>query len=65
MYCRIFNPTAELVIPTGIATKEAKGEMETHSIIVEIKISKVSIIFKTLQIFASLQNYASYLLIFF
>ena len=27
---RIFNPYAELVIPIGIPTKEAKTEMETH-----------------------------------
>ena len=27
---QIFNPTAELPIPTGIPTKEAKAEMETH-----------------------------------
>ena len=26
---QIFNPIAELVIPTGIATKEEKAEMET------------------------------------
>ena len=25
---QIFNPTAEIVIPTGIPTKEAKAEME-------------------------------------
>ena len=34
---------AELVIPTGIPTKEAKAEMETHPVIVEITISKWSI----------------------
>ena len=27
---QIFNPLAEIVIPTGIPTKEAKAEMETH-----------------------------------
>ena len=32
---QIFNPVAELVIVRGIPTKEAKGEMETHPIIVE------------------------------
>ena len=40
---QIFNSTAELVIPTGIATKEAKAEMESHPVTVEIKISKCSI----------------------
>ena len=35
----IFNPIAELIIPIGIPTKEAKAEMETHLLIVEIKIS--------------------------
>ena len=32
---QIFNPIAELVIPIGIPIKEAKGEMETHPVIVE------------------------------
>ena len=32
----IFNPTAELVILIGIPTKNAKVEMETHPITVEI-----------------------------
>ena len=34
---QIFTPTAELVIPTGILTKEAKAEMETHPVTVETK----------------------------
>ena len=37
---QIFNPTAELVIPMGILTKEAKAEMETHPRTIETKISK-------------------------
>ena len=37
---QIFNPTAELVIPIWVPTKEAKGEMETHPVILEI--TKVS-----------------------
>ena len=40
---QIFNPIAELIIPIGIPTKKAKGEMETHPVIVEIAISKWSI----------------------
>ena len=40
---QIFNPIAELVIPTGIPTKEAKAEMETHPVIVKITISESSI----------------------
>ena len=40
---QIFNPTAELVILRGIPTKEAKAEMETHPVSVEITISKCSI----------------------
>ena len=40
---QIFNPFAELVIPIGIPTKEAKVEMETHPVIVEITISESSI----------------------
>ena len=38
----IFNPTAELAIPTRIVTTEAKAEIETHSVFVETKISKCS-----------------------
>ena len=34
---QIFSPIAELVIPTGIPTKEKKAEIETHPIIVEAK----------------------------
>ena len=34
---QIFNPTAELVILTGIPTKEAKAEMETHQGTAETK----------------------------
>ena len=40
---QIFNPIAELVIPIGISTKEAKVEMGTHPVSVEITISKWSI----------------------
>ena len=40
---QIFNPIAELVIPTGIPTKEEKAEMETHPVIVETEIRKCSI----------------------
>ena len=41
--CRtlIFNPIAELVIPIGIPTKEAK--VKTHPVIVEVTISKWSV----------------------
>ena len=40
---QIFHKIAELVIPTGIPTKEAKIEMETHPLIVVNTISKRSI----------------------
>ena len=33
---QIFNPTAELVIPKGMPTIEAKAEMKTHPVTVEI-----------------------------
>ena len=36
-------PTSELVIPVIIPTKEAKEKMETHPVILEIKISKFAI----------------------
>ena len=38
-----------LFIPIGIPTVEAKAEMETHSVIVEITTSKWPIQFKPLQ----------------
>ena len=37
---QMFSPTAGLVIPIGIPTKEAKGEMETHPETVDIDINK-------------------------
>ena len=40
---QIFIPIAELVIPIGITTKEAKSEMETYPVIVKAKIRKCSI----------------------
>ena len=36
---QILNPVAELVMPIGILTKEAKAEIETLPVIVEITIS--------------------------
>ena len=38
-----FIVVAELAIPTGISTKEAKAEIETHPITVEVRISKYSV----------------------
>ena len=40
---QIFIPTAELAIPAGIQIKEAKWEIETHSVTVLAKISKFSV----------------------
>ena len=40
---QIFNPIVELPIPIGIPTKEAKAEIETHPVIVEVTISEWSI----------------------
>ena len=37
---QILNPTAELVIPIGLLTKEAKTEMEANPATVELKIRK-------------------------
>ena len=48
---KFFNPIDELAIPIGIPTLEAKAEMETHSVIVEITTSKWPIQFKPLQTF--------------
>ena len=43
IFTQIFSTIAELVIPTGIPTKETKTEMEAHPVSVEINISKCSI----------------------
>ena len=40
---QFFNPVTELVIPTGIPSKEAKVEIEIHTVIVKAKIRKYSI----------------------
>ena len=48
---QFFNPLAEFVIPIRISTKQAKAEMETHPVIVEIAISECSIQFKAQQTF--------------
>ena len=40
---KIFNLFPELVIPIGIPIKEAKSEIEIHSVIVEAKIRKLLI----------------------
>ena len=46
-----FNPNAELAMPIGIPTKEAKVKIETRPVTVEAKISKYSILFKAVQTF--------------
>ena len=48
---QIFNPIAALVIPTGIPSKEAKGEIEIHPLTTEAKHRKRSIQFRVLQTF--------------
>ena len=35
---QIFNPIAELVIPTGIPSNETKAEIEIHPVPVEAKV---------------------------
>ena len=41
MIAQIFNPTAELVVPSETATYEINAEIETQPVIAEAKISKV------------------------
>ena len=36
----MFNAITELVISIGIPSKQAKGETETHPVIVQVKIRK-------------------------
>ena len=43
VFAQIFNFVAELVIPIGLPIKEAKAEIETHSVTTEAKIRKCSI----------------------
>ena len=40
---QVFNHIAELVIPIGIPTKDAKAGTEAHPVLVEAKIRKSSI----------------------
>ena len=44
MIAEIFNPTAELEIPTGTESNEANAEIETQPVTVGTKISKCSTI---------------------
>ena len=53
---QIFNSTAELAIPIGIPTKEAKAEIETHPVIVEPKIRKFNIIKSSINLFVLFTN---------
>ena len=39
LIAQIFNPTAELVIPTGTQTNEANAKIETQQVTFEVKIS--------------------------
>ena len=39
---KILNPIAELAIPTGIPSKEAKAEIEIHTVTAEAKVRKCS-----------------------
>ena len=40
---QIFVFVTELEIPIGIPIKEAKEKIETHQVIVEVKVSKLSV----------------------
>ena len=39
---QVFDPIAELVVPIGIPSKEAKAEVEIHPVNVEAKLRKCS-----------------------
>ena len=41
MIVKIFNPTAELAIPTGTPTNEANAEIETQPLTAETKNKKM------------------------
>ena len=38
-----FNPIAEVIIPIGISSKEAKAEIEIHPVTVGVKTRKCSV----------------------
>ena len=40
VFGQIFNPVAELVIPIGIPSKEAKAEIKMHPVTLETKIKE-------------------------
>ena len=42
-YNKSFIAAADLLIPRGISTKEAKAEIETYLVIIEAKIGKFSV----------------------
>ena len=48
---QILNPIAELVIPIGIPSKEAKAEIKIHPVTAKAKIKMCSIYFRVVQIF--------------
>ena len=43
LLCKLFNPTAELVVPIELLNKEAKVHRETHPVTLEAKIRECSI----------------------
>ena len=48
---QMFIVVAEMAVPTGITTKEAKTEIETYPVTMEAKISECSVWFNILQTF--------------
>ena len=42
MIGQIFNPTAELVMPTGMQANEGNANIETQQVTVEVKTRKCS-----------------------
>ena len=48
-----FNPIAEVIIPIGISSKEAKAEIEIHPVTVGVKIRKCSVWFRVVQTFCA------------
>ena len=59
---QIFNAIAELLIPIGIPTKEAKAEIEIHPVTTKAKTRKCLIYFKTYKLFCSLYSSIYFLL---
>ena len=62
MISQIFNPTAEILIPTGTQTNETNAEIETQLVTVETKIRKAQLNLNTYMSFYTFHSLNHYVL---